>query len=364
MKYINSLLVCLLSFFVACTNGIDDGYIVTGTTSNTGKVYLNNTAGFKMIPIDSVEVANGEFVLKGNVENCEQYFLTFENQKGAFAFFLSNGKIDITVSEKHPYFSRVTKSAINMEYQIFTDKMNELSEKQNAERQKYYAAKEDDKRDSLLGILQDYGKKQTELAKSTFDKNIDKAYASSILAKFLKNSYTTEQLDSIINGMPIASKNNKVAKQLIGEIEAKRRSAEGQAFINILQKTPEGELVSLKDVVASNKCVLIDFWASWCGPCIASMPEFKELYKEYKDRGFEIYAVSIDNKKENWTKCIKDKDLPWIHVSELKGWDTQAKTDYAVNGVPTTVLINKDGIIVAKNRHGKELKDKIIECLR
>lgn len=91
MKYINSLLVCLLSFFVACTNGIDDGYIVTGTTSNTGKVYLNNTAGFKMIPIDSVEVANGEFVLKGNVENCEQYFNIRESE-GCICFLFIKRK--------------------------------------------------------------------------------------------------------------------------------------------------------------------------------------------------------------------------------------------------------------------------------
>jgi thiol-disulfide isomerase/thioredoxin len=242
--------------------------------------------------------------------------------------------------------------------------MDDLTQKQTAERQKYYAEKDNAKRDSLLKILQSYGLKQSELAQSTFDINIDKPYASSILARYLKNTYSTEQLDSIINKMPVESKSNKVAKQLIAEIEATKKSSEGQPFINIIQQTPEGKEISLKDVVANNKCVLIDFWASWCSPCIASIPEFKRIYDTYKDQGFEIYAVSIDSNKDKWVKAISKYELSWIHVSELKGWDTQPKIDYAVQGVPTTVLINKDGIIVAKNKHGKELEDAIKDCLK
>lgn len=364
MNYIKifTVVYCILLF--SCSLSGNEGYKITGKTSYTGKVYLNDTQGYKMIPVDSVEIVNGEFVFTGKTETCEQCFLTFENQKGAFGFFLSNEEIDLTISDKHPYFSKVTKSPMNMEYQVFTTEMNDLMEKQSAERRKYYNEQNKSKQDSLLKILQGYGIRQTDLVKSTFENNIEKTYAVAILAQYMKNSYTPMQLDSIIKKMPASSLNNKMAKQLISEIEATKRSSEGQVFINIEQKSPDGNLISLKDIVANNKCVMIDFWASWCSPCIASMPEFKKLYKEYKDKGFEIYAVSIDDKKENWLKAIKNHELSWIHVSDLKGWNTQAKTDYAVKGVPTTVLINRDGIIVAKNRHGEELEDKIIECLR
>lgn len=361
MKFL-SVAVCIL--LLSCTQVKSDGFKINGKTNYLGKVYLNETIGQKFVPIDSAEIANGGFTFIGNVNGCEQHYLTFEKEKGAFGFFLSNEEIDVTISDEHPYFSIITKSPLNLEYQVFTSKMDDLNKNQKAERQKYYAAKDNVKRDSLLRILQSYGLKQSELAQSTFDTNIAKPYASSILARYLKNSYSIEQLDSIINKMPIQSKSNKVAKQLITEIEASKKSAEGQLFINIEQKNPEGKLISLKDVVANNKCVLIDFWASWCSPCIASIPEIKKTYAKYKDQGFEIYAVSIDNKKDKWVKAINKYELSWIHVSELKGWDTQPKTDYAIQGVPTTVLINKDGIIVAKNKHGKELEDAIKDCFK
>ncbi|MDQ2178469.1 TlpA disulfide reductase family protein [Marinifilum sp. D714] len=352
---------CIL--LLSCSQVKTDGFKISGKTNYLGKVYLNETKGYQLIPIDSVNIEMGEFVFTGSAENCEQYFLTFEKKKGAFGFFLSNEKIAINISDEHPYFSKITKSPLNIEYQGFTNKMNELVKKQSEERKKYYAEKEQGRRDSLLTILQNYGKGQIELAKQTFESNKEKPYASAILANYLKNYFSHEQLDSIVQTMSVEAKSNKITKQLIVEIEAHRKSAEGQPYINIAQNSPEGKVVSLKEVVAKNKCVLIDFWASWCSPCIASLPEMKEVYAKYKDQGFEIYAVSIDSKKENWLKAINKHELSWIHVSDLKGWDTQAKTDYAVNGVPTTILINKDGIIVAKNMHGKELEDKIVECL-
>ncbi|WP_321280985.1 TlpA disulfide reductase family protein [Marinifilum fragile] len=363
MNHIKFFSIVLLVLLFSCSLKGSEEYKITGKTSYSGKVYLNETKGYKLIPIDSVNIEMGEFVFTGSTENCEQYFLTFEKKKGAFGFFLSNEEIEINVSDEHPYFSKITKSQLNIEYQGFTNRMNELVKKQSEERKKYYAEKEQIRRDSLLAILQNYGKGQIDLAKQTFENNKKKPYASAILANYLKNYFSHEQLDSILQTMSVEAKNNKIAKQLIVEIEAHRKSAEGQPYINIAQKSPEGKVVSLKEVVAKNKCVLIDFWASWCSPCIASLPEMKEVYEKYKDRGFEIYAVSIDSKKENWVKAINKHELSWIHVSDLKGWDTQAKTDYAVNGVPTTILINKDGIIAAKNMHGKELEDKIVECL-
>lgn len=364
MNYIKIFSVALCALLCSCSLLGSKGYKITGKTNYSGMVYLNETKGYQFVPIDSVQIQNGEFTFEGNAQNCEQYFLTFEEKKGAFGFFLLNEEIKIKVSDKHPYFSEIVKSQLNIEYQIFTKEMNDLAKKQADERKKYYEEQEQKQRDSLLYILQDYGKRQMDLASSTFEKNKEKPYAAAILAHYLKNSYSVNQLDSVLKSMPKQSINNKIASQLMEEIEAHKRSAEGQPFIEIKQESPEGKLISLKEVVTNNKCVLIDFWASWCSPCIASLPEMKEMYAKYKDQGFEIYAVSIDSNKENWVKAINKHELSWIHVSDLKGWDTQAKTDYAVNGVPTIILINKEGIIVAKNKHGKELEDIIIECLK
>jgi len=362
MKFVNVLAIVLVAIFSSCSK--KEAFTVTGKTNYTGQVYLNELKGYQFNAIDTADITNGVFTFTGHVMSCDQYFLTFENKKGSYGFFLDNEEINIETSDEHPYFSQVTKSPLNLEYQTFSTKMNDLVKKQSEERQKYYAEKDEQKRNALLTVLQSYGQKQSELAQTTFNQNINKPYASTILAQYLKNSFTLDQLDSVLAKMPVEAKSNNAAKMLIADIENQRKSAEGQPYINITQPCPNGEIISLKDVLADNKCVLIDFWASWCSPCIASMPEFKRLYETYKDQGFEIYAVSVDSKKDAWVRAIKSHELPWVHVSELKGWNTKAKSDYAVKGVPSTVLINKDGVIVAKNRHGEALEEAIKECLK
>ncbi len=111
------------------------------------------------------------------------------------------------------------------------------------------------------------------------------------------------------------------------------------------------------------KYVLVDFWASWCGPCRKENPQVVALYNKYKDKGFEILGVSLDEDKEAWLKAIEKDRLTWIHVSDLKGWQNEAARLYNVNAIPMTYLIDPDGVIIAKGLRGPALEAKLQELL-
>lgn len=122
---------------------------------------------------------------------------------------------------------------------------------------------------------------------------------------------------------------------------------------------PEGTSVSLSSL--RGKYVLIDFWASWCKPCRMENPNVVRLYNRYKDQGFEIYGYSLDESRNDWIAAIAQDKLTWIHTSDLKGWKAAGAATYGVQSIPTTYLIDPDGVIIGKNLRGKALEEKLAE---
>jgi thiol-disulfide isomerase/thioredoxin len=116
--------------------------------------------------------------------------------------------------------------------------------------------------------------------------------------------------------------------------------------------------------VGKGKWVLVDFWAAWCGPCKAEMPNVVAAYKKYHKKGFEVVGLSFDKDKDAWVQAIKDWDMPWIHLSDLKHWQTVAAGVYSVNSIPDNLLIDPQGTIVARGLRGKELEAKLSEIFK
>lgn len=131
---------------------------------------------------------------------------------------------------------------------------------------------------------------------------------------------------------------------------------------NFTQKTPEGEDLSLSDL--KGKVVLLDFWASWCGPCRRENPNVVRLYEVYKDKGFDILGVSLDRDRERWLAAIEQDGLSWNHVSDLKGWQNEVAGIYGVSSIPHTVLLDAEGKIIAKNLRGEALAQKLAELFK
>lgn len=141
-------------------------------------------------------------------------------------------------------------------------------------------------------------------------------------------------------------------------------TAVGQKFTDFTMQTPDGKEIKLSDYVGKGKVVLVDFWASWCGPCRREMPNLVEIYKKYKSQGFEIVGVSLDRDAEAWKKGIEQLHITWPQMSDLKYWDCEGARLYAVSSIPHTVLIDGEGTILARGLHGEELQEKIAESLK
>lgn len=178
---------------------------------------------------------------------------------------------------------------------------------------------------------------------------------------------TGKELQETIASFSPEMQATEAMKPLVEMAEKKVMTDVGQPYIDFEQADKEGTMVSLKSVIENpaNKYVLIDFWASWCGPCMAEVPALKAAYDEYHKKGFEIFGVSLDNKKEAWEAAIKNKELNWLHVSDLQGWQNAAADLYGVRSIPANYLVEcATGKIVGVNLRGEAVAEKVAEYLK
>jgi thiol-disulfide isomerase/thioredoxin len=208
----------------------------------------------------------------------------------------------------------------------------------------------------------------------TIDDNINNIFG---VIMFIQNkgyelsaAQMTEQLNALseeVKGLPVVvSALEKAARKMKTEPRV-----EGSDFvptyINIEQPDVDGNAVSLQSVVEKegNKYVLLDFWASWCGPCMGEMPYLRDAYAKYHKKGFEIFGVSFDSKAEAWKAAIKKQNMKWVNVSLLQSFNNTAAEDYVVESIPTNFLIDcSNGEIVAKNLRGEAVAEKLAELLK
>ena len=197
--------------------------------------------------------------------------------------------------------------------------------------------------------------------KSFIDKNPNSLACLAIIDKLTpdQNLDYYKKLDA---GLRKRLPNNSYTKMFHDKYAELSRISIGTAAPEISLNTPDGKNIALSSL--KGKVVLVDFWASWCRPCRAENPNVVRIYNAYKDKGFEIYSVSLDKDKEAWVKAIKDDQLIWpAHVSDLGYWQSSVVKQYNITGIPFTCLLDKEGKIMAKGIRGEELEIKIKELL-
>jgi peroxiredoxin len=170
-----------------------------------------------------------------------------------------------------------------------------------------------------------------------------------------------ETFDKYYTALSPRVMNSFTGKKMTAKYEKARQTFVGKAF-DFSQQDTLGKTFTLSSL--RGKYVLIDFWASWCGPCRAENPNLVKAYAQLKDKNFEVVGISLDENKTAWTKAIEKDGLPWIHVSDLKGWKNDVAVKYGVTAVPQNVLIDPKGVIIAKNLRGEELTAKLSQLIK
>ena len=160
--------------------------------------------------------------------------------------------------------------------------------------------------------------------------------------------------------------NHPYLKKMRDEVEEIQKPKEspksvfiGQQYTDLEMADPEGKMHKISELVGEGKYVLVDFWASWCGPCRAEMPNVLDAYNKFHDKGFEVIGVSFDQKKEAWVKAIGQLKMPWLQISDLKGWECAAAPIYKIDAIPDNILIDPQGMIIDRALRGKSLHRRL-----
>ena len=177
-------------------------------------------------------------------------------------------------------------------------------------------------------------------------------------------SFEVEQTSALLEKLPQKFMASSSMARLKEYIDNAMNTVVGKKFVDFSMDTPEGKTVKLSDFVSKNKYTLIDFWASWCGPCRQEMPNVVAAYKQFKAKGFGIVGVSLDKDADKWKQAIKDLNITWPQMSDLKAWQCEGAQLYGVRSIPATVLVDQEGNIIARDLRGDEISEKLGELLK
>ena len=347
------ILILAAAAAVLCSCANKNKYAVDGKVEGANSmVYLFDE---KDNILDSAAAANGVFRFEGVAEKPQAAILRDARDDGATfgaMLILEPGTINVTDDAQNPYRKKVTGTPANDASDAYATAGSALVQEfrnpeTTAERRE--------------AIEQEY----EQLTRTVLDQNRDNLFGVMLLSQQLGYELSGQELLDEIAKFPAEMQQTDALVRLKENAEQMIKTDIGQPFIDIAQPNADGEQVSLESVVRNpaNKYVLLDFWASWCGPCMGEVPHLKKTYDEFRKKGFEIYGVSFDEDRGDWLGAVEQNDMNWLHVSEVKGFDNQAAKDYAIQGIPSNFLIDGQGTIVARNLRGEALYEKISELL-
>ncbi len=373
----NKLILGFLSFLMvlSCSNGQSNGnetdnneggVQISGEVKNPqqGNILLQELQNNQMVTIDTISLTDDN-TFKATVDLREPGFYRlnlYETQM--INFILSDSDIQITADGSSQEGIAEVEGSDDTDH---FNKVNEIMQKFQQDVQQLEVAFQDastgqdqERIDSLRQVYVEMEQKKTEDIKSAINE-MDNSLAAMYAVNFVDPEKEFAFLDELAKKYRESMPDSKYTQEFVSRVDNMRTLSVGQMAPEIALPTPEGDTVKLSSL--RGKYVLIDFWAAWCRPCRMENPNVVRMYNKYNDKGFEVFGVSLDRKKEDWVAAIAQDGLTWTHVSDLAYFNSEAARIYNIQAIPATYLVGPDGKILAKNLRGESLEAKLEEVL-
>jgi peroxiredoxin len=368
--FMKRFLCCMLALTTLLANAqkADSAFSISGKFEKvkTGRVYLT-IYGENGAVKDSTDIDKGSFSFKGNVQKPSTAFLTLKDHKDDnLRFFVE--PVKMTISGKGDILKElvIKGSSLNTDDKKLSDFLKPIKEEEDKYNDAYSEANKN-KNKAVMDSLDDLEMAMT-MRKRTFIKQFVLANPSSVRsAMAITENYgyyaEADEVEPLYDALDASIKGSVNGEAVKKMLDIYKTIAVGQVAPDITQLDTTGNKLSLSSL--RGKYVLVDFWASWCGPCRRENPNIVKAYQAYNTKGFEIFGVSYDSEKgtAKWKKAIVDDGLIWKQVSDLQGWKNATSDQYYIKAIPSNLLLDKDGRIIAKNLFGKQLTDKLSALL-
>ncbi len=359
------LFIALSVLLFACSEKQPGFTIKVQLDGANGKVLLEENDGGSLAPVDSADIVDGVAVLKGAVDYPHELYLSVLGQRQKTIIFVENTKMNVVGNADSLNRIKVSGSATHDEYQKLKDEIIKAQQEYTSvymDARDAIASGDTVKGKDLLQKVNDMYEKST-LIPEEFVKNNPSSYVDPGILVEIQEGKEADELDALFSGLDPKIQEVPSMVELKKRIEMLKAVAVGQIAPDFTQNDPDGNPVKFSDVYSKNEVTLLDFWASWCQPCRAENPNVVAVFNDYKGKGFGVFGVSLDMDKDSWLKAIDTDKLHWTQVSDLSYWNNPVAQKYAVNAIPSNLLVDKNGRIIAKDKRDDELRETVAKIL-
>ena len=354
------LLIAVAFIMTACNQNKNFNVNVSLANGNDKTVYLQKYVDNVPVTIDSAVIAEEKAVLTAPIDNPQiLYALKIKGQRGSMPFFADNKDVAFVGDLNNPQAVEIMGSETQAELDAYNDQLDEI----NMQIRDLYAVMQQAFSDNDSIKMDSLNKVGTALMEQqdNFRDEYIKAHPESFVTHYIldgvKQDYPLDQLKDLMAGFTTES----IYRDHLNDYVAKQERLEvGQPFIDFTLQTKDGEDVTLSEKIAQNKLTLVDFWASWCGPCRHENPVVKAAYEKYHELGFDVVGVSVDQDEAAWLKAVEEDELPWMQVRDS---EDKVSEDYMIYYIPSNFLFDQNGTMIAKGLRGEDLEAKLAEIL-
>ena len=344
-----------------------EGRVVGVSTSESRTVTLERAGGyvgFTFEPLATAQVAAGKFRFRVALENPEILYLSLTDGPTREALFVGSEEIEVDLPLEEGASIKVRGSKLDAEFRVFQESHDRAeSEAETAEALLTKAKKTDDP--EVVARAEEAVRKAQGALDRVDHEGVERSAKSTLGSyigiRHLALEMDVEELEPLLGKLSPVLAGSPYYDQLVARLEALRLVAVGVLSPEVAGPDRDGNQMALSEF--RGQVVLVDFWASWCIPCRAQNPKLIALYEELHDQGLEILGVGLEFQRDRWLNAMDSDGQPWPNISDVNGFDMTAAQTFAIRSLPFNILVDRDGIILAKELHGEELREAIQSAL-